>query len=272
LRDWLDGGTVVLQRAPRRRTTRRRRVAVALAAALAAAVAAGVYFLPPRNQPVPPPETPPTGKPGPRPGVWQDVLEREPTPIRWPDWMKKEMRYDPAAKTLHVSATDFGLVALGGTEAPRWRLAMRVRQTPWAGNVGVFFGYRAEPDNGEPADHYQLIQLVSQGDADAGGPFRLDWKEEAHRGEGRREQLISRAVLSSSGFRLAPGEHRLELTIGPDGLESVVLDKETRLGRQAGNASRPPSGAACAGRFGIMVRNGNGDFSEIQYLFTEEPQ
>jgi hypothetical protein len=200
------------------------------------------------------------------------LLAHEPKPLRWPDWMKKEMHYDPAARTLHVSASDLGLVGLGETAAPRWRLVVKFQQAPWAGNVGLFFGYRAEPIDGEPADRYQLIQMVFQGEGDKDGPLRLDWKTESHRGAGRQERTITGTLASSRGFRMSPGEHRLELTVGPGGLESVALDGTAKPELRSAAVGRPPPAADCAGRFGIFVRNGNGNFSEIQYLYYEEPQ
>ncbi|HEX5273411.1 MAG TPA: serine/threonine-protein kinase [Gemmataceae bacterium] len=271
LRDWLDGRTVVLPRA--RRPKWRRRVAAGLAALLAVAVATGLYILPPRERPEPPPEPPAAAKPAPPgPGEWQDLLAREPTPLRWPERMKKrEIHYEPSSHTLRVAASDLGLVGLGEATATRWRLAVRLSQTPWTGNVGLFFGYRVAEDGDAPAVHYQMVWLVNQGEAPGRDPFRLDWADQLHR-DPPREQYIGRTVSSSRGFRLAPGDHRLELAFGPDGLESVRLDDEAepRLGRGAGNVNNPPPGAECRGKFGIVVRNGNGDFSEFQYLYSEE--
>jgi tRNA A-37 threonylcarbamoyl transferase component Bud32 len=272
LRDWLDDRTVLLQRAPKPRGVGRRRLAVGLAALVAVGLAAGLYFLPRGGPPQPPPAPPTTAKPPPGPGEWQDLLTREPTRLRWPDWMKKEMHYDPAARTLHVSASDLGLVSLGQTAAPRWRLAAKFQQAPWAGNVGLYFGYRAETIDDAPADQYQVIQLVFQGDDDKGGPLRLDWRKEAHRGAGRQERLVADTVMSSPGFRLSPGEHRLEITVGPGGLEAVALDGAAQRGLRSDAVGRPPPAADFAGRFGIFVRNGNGNFSEIRYLYYEEPQ
>jgi hypothetical protein len=273
LRDWLDARTVVLRRARRPWGVYRRRLAVGLAAVLVAGVAAGLYFFP-RKDRVPPPVLEPVvpPKPPPGPGEWQDLLANKPTPLRWPDWMRKEMRYDPEAHKLYVSATDLGLVSLGETTAPRWRLAVRLQQTPWAGNVGLFFGYQGEGPDGGPGERYQVVELVNQGEAGTGGPFRLDWNVVAHRGVGRQEQKITGGVASSPGFRLAPGEHRLELAVGPAGLESVALDDQVRPNLRAGAVDRPPPAADSGGRFGILVQNGNGDFGEVKYQFNGEPR
>jgi serine/threonine protein kinase len=269
LRDWLDARTVVLLRAPRTRRVSRRRLAIGLAAALVVGVAAGLFFLPKNDRvPVPPPEPPTTAKPPPGPGEWQDLLAREPAPLRWPDWMKKELRYEATARTLHVSASDRGLVKLGETKAARWRLAVKFQQTPWVGNVGLFFGYRAEAGDGEPGDRYQVIELVSNGQAPA-VPFRLAWTVETHRGAPPREQFVGRGVAASEEFRLAPGEHTLELAAGPDGLESAALDGKVVL--RTARPAKPPA-ADCRGVFGVYVHNGNGTLSESQFLYYEEPQ
>ncbi len=279
LRDWLDDRTILLERAPWPRRLlgrlRRNRLHLTLALVLLAGLCAVAYFLR-RGRPEPTPESPPTAKQPPAPDVWHDLLARAPTPLRWPDRVKgKRLHYDPAARELVVSSPELGLIALGETAAPRYRIAVIFQQDPWVGNVGLFFGYRDDPVNGKPADHYQIVELLTVPGAGPGTLLRLDWKAESHDIPPETapfERMASGKLAGSPTFVLRPGQHRLELTVGANGLEAVALDDEVKAELRAAGVPNALTPADYKGKFGVYVLKGNGTFTEARYLFHEEPQ
>ena len=278
LRDWFDDRTIVLKRTPWQRRildgSRRRWLAVGAAVLLLAGLTALAWFLRPDDQPAPKPDPLTTTKQPLAPGVRHDLLTRKPTPLRWPDWLlDKRLNYDSEARDLFVSSRDRGLIGLGETAAPRYRIAVTIQQDPWIGNVGLFFGFRDDPINGAPAQRYQVVQLLAVPGAEQGTLLRVGWKTESYEGLPDKEKGVGRKLVDSQPpFRLTPGKHRLELTIGPEGLEAVALDDKVLPGLSVTNvkdAAPPP--ADSKGKFGVYLHNGNGTFSEASYLFQEEP-
>ena len=63
---------------------------------------------------------------------------------------------------------------------------------------------------------------------------------------------VRRLLLSSPGFRLAPGGHRLELVVGPDGLEAVAAAGATAV-IQPGGSVRDQEVIDAANRLGMAM-------------------
>jgi hypothetical protein len=207
-----------------------------------------------------------------RPGVWRELLAREPSPLRWPDFPGNKKSHDPGQRDLHVTCGGVGLLGLGRTDAASYEFEITVRQDPWAGNVGVFFGYGRRALNGRPAETYQVVELTpvkAQGHATR---FRLDWKANASIGPaGGDQEETSLVVGSSPEFQLPPGEQRVRVVVGAEGLSAVVWDGKPVPGL-ARAVALPPADerATCTGDFGVYVARGNGVFRDAKYLYHED--
>ncbi len=270
LRNWLDGKA----RSVRRRHRHWR--AAAVVAVLLAALCGAAWLVLPRDQPRRGPVVAPAPELPPAPGVRHPLLTREPTPLLWPEWDKnKKIHYDPQGQEVQVSCQGLALIPLGEVAAARYQVAVTLEQHPWVGKIGLFFGYRDGAAGGPGKPSYQVLALSSVRSAAQGQPVQVDWHEVSHRDAAKRDLRDDRTIANSDAVRLAPGQHRLTLTVGPEGLEEVRLDADLLRGLSAAGAAargtRPPPPEDYRGLFGIHVENGNGVFREASYLF-EGPQ
>jgi hypothetical protein len=201
----------------------------------------------------------------------EDLLAREPVALRWPGGKNDRKRYDATDRTFTLSCNDLALFALGAPGVPRYAFAITVEQTPWTGNVGLFFGYM-ESNEGEPVQRYQALELmVAPRTPESGQLWRLDWKSISHKGPPGKQTQINSVLDGSPTFRLAPREHRLEVTIGPGGPESVALDDKP-MAWQPRAALKKLAPLPVGARFGVYVNNGHGVFREARFSPHEEPR
>jgi serine/threonine protein kinase len=267
LQAWLAGKTPRVQPV---RGLRRRLLALAAAIGLIALGSGGLLLLAANQNeadPAPVVNTPL------QPNVWHPLLTREPRVLHWPSQSKNShWQFRPDTRELMLSCEGVGLLALGQTTAPRYEIVMTMQQSPWAGNIGLFFGLEECMVHGEPGQRYQYLELVRLDHRDAGSSFRLDWRSRTLIGPPERRRVLgSQLRRASVEFRLTPREHRLEMKVGPGGLAKVSWDGQPLLGLSADQLRRPPTAAEYRGAFGVYVANGNGVFRDAQYLFQEEP-
>jgi hypothetical protein len=266
LQAWLDGRSPRVPPARRLRRLgdglRRRWPVASLAAALLAAALVAAFLLLPRGEPPPGP---------PAPGVWHPLLAKEPVPLRWPAGMNNHKRFDAAAREVVLSSDELGLLALGETAAPHYQLVVKLQQSPWVGNVGLFFGYQDRPAEKGPGQSYQVVELSSAVQADQTRKWWVSWRTIDQLGAPGRQRQIDKAHGTSAPFDVSPGEHRLALTVGAGGLESVYWDDDKVLPRLKAAGANPPPAGAYRGRFGLYVSNGNGAFRDARFLFREGP-
>jgi hypothetical protein len=164
-----------------------------------------------------------------------------------------------------------GLIVLGETFAPRYQIAITMDQTPWTGNIGVFFGYQEGEEKGEPIQRYQTLELRSERDARQGSLLHVDWNVASHEGLKDRQRSSLNGLRSSESFPAIASFHRLQFQVGPKGLEWVEWDGEKSIRLGAEKLKAPPPPASYKGLFGIYVRDGSGMFRDAQYQFQEEP-
>jgi serine/threonine protein kinase len=284
LQAWLDGKPV------RIRSQRSRRPLVAtFALLLLAAVAAGAFFLLPRlpdkpdaslvgvpndRDPGSQVSRPPVGPP--QPDVWIPLLDRKPDILCWPiPGTTSLWKHKADSRELTAYCEELGLLALGETTASRYQLAISLRQTPWDGNIGLFFGYRTEGSGDEQTRSYQTLTLHTSSTNIPGQPMYMAWNTVFHQSNARGGQRNSRQLETAKIPSLTPDKHYLTMTVGPKGLEKVMLDKEnlTRLSAAAieKRGTKPPTPADYKGRFGIYLHGNNGTFGEAHYLFHKDP-
>lgn len=74
------------------------------------------------------------------PGVWHDLLDREPSKFIWPeDANNARWEYDPKAKTLFIDCMKLGMINLAEIEEDSFELEATIYQNPWSGRFGFFY-------------------------------------------------------------------------------------------------------------------------------------
>ncbi len=71
-----------------------------------------------------------------KPGEWHSLLQWEPRPLYFPE----ELHWKPGSPYL-IHTDDWGMIAFGKLPRSPCRLKVNFKQSPWHGNVSVFFGY-----------------------------------------------------------------------------------------------------------------------------------
>jgi hypothetical protein len=199
------------------------------------------------------------------PNLWHSLLNREPTVLRGPKQVS--LHYQRDRMELALASFRPAFVPLGQTEAPRYEIAVRVEQTPWVGNFGFFFGYGDNPKENEIA--YQVVQLLSQRLGREEPQLKVIWTSTtAVRNHGSREEMTVTKHLSRP-FPGLLGEHRLAVTVGPHGVETVFVDQLLVVTIPAAKSSPLP--ARTRRRFGIYIANGSVVFRDAQYRYFKEP-
>lgn len=270
LQAWLDGKAV---RARPNRRLLRRWLTLTLTAVLFLGIGMGVFLLSRDHQSEPDIVSPPAVELPPVPGVPFPLLTREPAVLRWPQQGKNTYkRFLPEMREMNISCEEVGLIALGETSASRYQFAITIHQKPWIGNLGVFFGYRERQGEEGASQHYQVLELKSEElNARQGRLLQVDWNSISHFDAAKEPGRFIDMQNASPSFSPTAAPHRLELTVGPKGLEKVKWDDRVLDGLCAEKATLPPPRAAYRGKFGIYAREGSGIFRDATYLFQEEP-
>jgi serine/threonine-protein kinase len=205
------------------------------------------------------------------PDEWQDLLVQRPLTLRWPEHPANNKNlYDVKDRSLLITCDEIGLIALGQTDAANYEFSFAIRQNPWAGNVGAFFGCGEVLLEGVPAQRYQAVVLFRLQGADGNDAFRVDWKVFTHGGLGKRNRT-SYLVATSREFPLPSRAQQLRVTVGEKGLSSVTWDKSRLVGLSVAEAPwYPPALMTRTGSYGVFVDEGSGTFSDAKYTYHKE--
>ena len=224
---------------------------------------------PPRPQPPlvrPEPAPPP---PGPAPGVKFDLLSRPPTVIRWPaPPSHSQWRLDETERALWVASDNHALLALGESPADgrRYTVEVSVHQFPWVGGMGIFFGGHKVQVHGKPCFRYQQVEIESFRDQQGLEMFVLRRRAVNYileLGIPDTQMLPATPILAPT-----PTEHRLSITVGPDGLRAVGWDDQKfpdLLKRMVDDGLEPED---FHGIFGVVNWQGSSIFRNATYHYT----
>jgi hypothetical protein len=215
-------------------------------------------------------------------GPWRALLDREPEALVWPAPLTGSTRkLNERRRELQLNCAGTALLGLGKTSAPAYQVEVCIQQHSRAGNVGLFLGYQKRPLRGRPAEHYEALYLrpapPGKGEGAPGFQLRWDGVVRVHEENGVNEVSGSRCV--SAPFRITPGENRLSVSVGRDGLEGVAWNgKELQADRAAGGLRRfcaaraagPPQASAYRGAFGIYAKDSDGVFYNARSRHEEE--
>jgi serine/threonine protein kinase len=190
---------------------------------------------------------------------WEELITRKHTLLAWPtppkppdtsEWqlVKKE----PGNEFVRVNAPgDPAVVQLASMTAESFDVEAVFEQNPWVGNLGVFVRGREEKTAMERlvvADYVRIEQVNLRKEA-ADVPIV--------RGRIVTNPERFATVLpgpSAKVPRLPMGEHKLTLTVGPRGIEAVLLDD-----KPVPDLTKPYPGehprAGASGSVGVVIEN-----------------
>jgi serine/threonine protein kinase len=254
------------------------------AAAVVAGVGVAVGLLAWRLQ-----HTPESAAPPPRdlaPGVWHDLLDRPPEPLHWPAG-KDLPTFVPGRQRLQVVCQGRGMLRLGAAP-PRtaFKLQVGFTQPEWTGRVGLFFGYRAEPEAAQ-ADSVQKNPRP-ESEAALAGSFQEILLEPSPIQRGRF--TLSRSlgtVLRYADGRLRPSlhgftseqveklirhqEYRLEIAVDKNGLlNEVRWDGKMMRALSHSGPLRAGDRLVSPGGFGITILDSSAEVATARWLLSTE--
>ena len=162
---------IALPAPPASKPKRRWASAVGVAALLVALGGAGWHFTAALRGPRPEDNLPLAAKTGPRnldelpANVFTPLLDRVVLPLGHPAESLNLWRFDPVRENLDIKGPGLFVFPLGTTTRARFTLEAGVAQSPWTGNVGIFFGYqenlkaKADKVPEQPFATFQVVYL-----------------------------------------------------------------------------------------------------------------
>ncbi len=250
-----------------RRSARIWQVGLAIGAAVLFAFLIRLQFFPARSDATAStaPATEPDKEDGRRtPGVWYEVLDREPKQLLWPDGDKtSRWDYNPLTKVLFVDGKDMGVLLLGETDSDSFEMEGNVFQNPWSGSFGIFFF--GDPTGGTlsaRALHFEKF-LRDAGHEDA--RISLSWMGATT----PKEHYLNRVAGARVAFPVA-SEHRFGLKVergklvaatwGGIPLDAEILDR-----------AMVRAGPVEKGSFGVFVDGSSATFHSVR-VRTSTPE
>jgi eukaryotic-like serine/threonine-protein kinase len=198
-----------------------------------------------------------------QPGGPSRVVDRgpkEPTvkELVWPrgrDTSKWEVL--EATNQLKIYTNSTGMLQLGEADADSWDFSATLGQLAAAGRIGLFLGYRKDPETTTAS--FELIYLV----VDARGQASLLRSVESYRYDAPFTNTTGTTYASVQPTNLLP-ENTIRLVVRGNRLSEVRFNGKVLPGMLDGTA-RPPA----AGAFGVFNRDSDGVVSNL--LFKDKP-
>jgi len=259
--DYSPGKQDATQAVPQRRLlgSRRRKLGIGALALLLASVLGASFLLPPKAE-VKKPRTFAIGE-------WHDLLEEPPTEFHWFNSEGRSHRWhDPKTKKMGVQAQQLTLLGLGQTDKP-FILRLTLRQQPWTGGVGIFFG--GKPGQQPGMVRFEWVELRGN-PAGAKPPFNLNRSWGTAQMRPLQMPQVVEVDISTQKLTNQPENKdcTLEIEVTRRGLEHVswngVLHDKLITG-----AINPPKNNACHGVFGVYCRESSVTIHKAQYFPTE---
>jgi serine/threonine protein kinase len=203
------------------------------------------------------------------PDTWHPLLGHPPhVLLRPPQDTDFRLDYRKTNQEAWVTSSAPSLLAFGKTSRASYSIAVRVRQVPWVGGVGIFFGYdrhgssssnrsvqlievvRHEPTSGKPKLRLQRLLLQIGED----GVIR--------RRDGLAMKTIPLLALEEQDCTLLIRNHQVA------GLSWNGTEISAMVDPLAAYEQIPPT----TGAFGIYCDASTSRFREAQFLYREETQ
>jgi hypothetical protein len=197
-----------------------------------------------------------------RAGVWTDLLDRPPVPLVWLD-RTDNSHWERRGEALRITSRFHSLFALGETQSEDFQLRVDMHQTPWTGNIGLFFGYKDHPQQADLVT-YELLVLQTRHPRAIRGPVVFHWVTVTQQRDGSQMPIDRR--------------YRVEHELDYPGLEEQLLWLEVkdgriafvRFGRELLEGLLQDTGAPIEGRgaFGIYVEQGSAVFRQPTFFLS----
>jgi hypothetical protein len=196
-------------------------------------------------------------------------LEQPPRQLTWPDdspppqWLEQRQQ-------LSVQCNGLGLLRLGTTPVGSYKIQLGIRQSPWVGGVGLFFGWHKDQVEGKPCVKLQLLQLQSRALGGGGKEFVL------LRSRGTMWEVKGRKIPSLQDTasaileRVPPHEQILEIEVGRIGpLLSVRWGGKEMPGLTTTAANSLLAADDYRGAFGTFTSFSPAVFGNVRLMILE---
>ena len=242
---------------------------VALAMVLAAGVVMGTVLVL-GNRADRPAEMRPD--PEPIPGVPVPLLTRAPRALRWPDASPTSWtRIDPDRRKLFLHNEGFAFLKLGDSrKARRYTYEVTIGHVLWQNQSGIFLGWHETQVDGITVVRYQLIEVWRFRDLDGKDAYGISRSVENVRVPTTVTHAMALGASPTSIREPTPGEHRLSVTVGERGVESIRWDGVALPGLVGPQVDAKLSDADNRGGFGVVNMNSAAEFSEASFLLHRE--
>jgi hypothetical protein len=207
----------------------------------------------------------------PAPDEWFALLDRPPTPLLVIDPRgDRVVQFDPGKRRFSCTSPGAALWKLYQAGQARYRLRVNIRQHPWTGGVGVFFGHRRAVENGKPASRYQLLEVRRQpANAKRGPKFWLYRSSIAQtvapNSLGSDVRSIGAASIDSP-----QGDQLLELWVSPKGLFRLRWSGRDLPALTTLQANAAFNRDDYLGDLGLYLWSASGVFQNAELMLHEE--
>ncbi len=209
----------------------------------------------------------PLPPPVPEPGKWFSLLQQRPEVFVWPVDLRNS-RWDHRAQEdeLWVNCASLGMIKLGEVVKGDYKLQLNLFQSPWVGNVGLFFGGHPVEIDGIHCRRFQLIQLQCVSE-------RIGQKTNLHRSllvlddqsHVRSLQTIAGVLLPTLALR----DQSLRIFIENQRLQMVEWADSNLLDLNSPALNTVFEPADHFGDFGIYVFSATGVFRRPELLLIQ---
>jgi hypothetical protein len=158
----------------------------------------------------------------------------------------------PTTQQLKVYCDSVSLLQLGATEAEDWELSATLEQVTGTGRVGLFLGYRKDPQGGTAS--FELIRLMVLGDKEY-----LNRRIEKHQSDATFDPLVG-DTLASARLETHRRQNTLRLVVRGNRLREVYFNG-VAIPELADVATSPPT----SGAYGVFNRQSDVVVSELLF-------
>ena len=204
--------------------------------------------------------------------TYQKLLDRPPIPVGSEDAVSGSWRWDKEKQTATVDGPDFLLLQLGTTSRGRFLFQSAIAQTPWAGKVGIFWGYRENNElneNRKPDEEFASFQfiMIEKGKAPGEELFSLRRGKATLKYDGRGHMRLNPQFRARQEVSARfGGERILVITTDHNRLLSAALNADPLPGLSSEAANKACTFEPCQGAFGVFTMGYNATFREAQFM------
>jgi hypothetical protein len=192
------------------------------------------------------------------PGVWTNVLKREPLPLI----MSSNDRQAWTTNDLMVSAEHPTLLQFGETTAKQFSLRIVVHEDAWDSDGGIFLGYSAEPLRPQ-VDQVVLVSVSKQEDDRL--TLHLRKAEFQHQGVQHPQLLAQKAFIPTNLQRPTNDRVTIQVDVSRGSIRSCFVNSQPVTLPESAELSQ----LSTSGKFGVFVFGKTCRFSSAEIRVNE---